>query len=318
MVTIGGSYNQKIPYIISCITSLHVGRGQSQEGFVDLPIQRDNLGFPTIWGSSLKGAIRNAYYYKRINKNNGQDQNGEQEVENIIFGSINESDNLHASSLVILDATLLFIPVRSLYGLFAVCTHPYLLYRCAELLRLCGSSIGEQLEEYANKHRGECIASSEKIVSNNNKVILREEEINCKIDNELLNAFDRLLPANYPFKCDILNRIVLLNDDYCSIITRSTIVQTRIRIDYEKKIVKEGGLWTEEFLPEFSALLTALLIRDGRKEYNNSRLSATAIKNKLKEYLASDGVDLDNFYLTIGGNETLGKGIVRFHRVREG
>jgi CRISPR-associated protein Cmr4 len=45
---------------IEALTPLHPGAGRSVEGLADLPVQRDEFGFPTIWASSLKGAIKSA------------------------------------------------------------------------------------------------------------------------------------------------------------------------------------------------------------------------------------------------------------------
>jgi CRISPR-associated protein Cmr4 len=40
------------------LTAVHPGVGRSEEAQVDLPVQRDEFGLPTVWASSLKGAIR--------------------------------------------------------------------------------------------------------------------------------------------------------------------------------------------------------------------------------------------------------------------
>ncbi|RLF01570.1 MAG: type III-B CRISPR module RAMP protein Cmr4, partial [Thermoprotei archaeon] len=37
--------------IFKPVTPLHVGAGRGLEEAVDLPLQRDNLGLPVIWGS---------------------------------------------------------------------------------------------------------------------------------------------------------------------------------------------------------------------------------------------------------------------------
>jgi len=43
---------------IKALTPIHVGVGRGEATHVDLPLQRDEFGFPTIWASSLKGAIK--------------------------------------------------------------------------------------------------------------------------------------------------------------------------------------------------------------------------------------------------------------------
>ncbi|MCS7122891.1 MAG: type III-B CRISPR module RAMP protein Cmr4 [Candidatus Micrarchaeota archaeon] len=306
-ITVGGSYKIKNPYLVNCITPLHVGTGQSYESFVDLPIQRDSLGFPVIWGSSIKGALRNAYH-------NSGGKDDKEDYESMIFGpDTRRSEEIYASSLLILDASLLFIPVRSLYGLFAFCTHPYLLRQCVERLNLVDTGLASELNNLISTD-GECRCSDSYIVKDG-KAILREEEVGVKLDNRIRNIFSKFLADSIPFKEDILKRIVILNDDHADIIKRSTLVQTRIKVNYETKVVKEGALWTEEFLPEMSMLITLLLIRDGRA--SNNRLDASNIERKLREKLVGDGSgELDQFCLIIGGNETLGRGIVRFHKIK--
>lgn len=303
----GGSYKEALLYLIQCITPLHVGTGQSYEGFVDLPIQRDNLGFPVIWGSSLKGAIRNTFHFHT---------NSNKDDENRIFGPHSDSigKEQYSSAILITDASLLFMPVRSLYGLFAFCTHYYLLKRFVEMLSICNNSRVGELKNYIDTYKDECICSDDYILKDG-KAILREEEIEIKVDTKLKNLFDNLLPNSFGLKQDILRRLVILNDKNADIIKRSTLIQTRIHLDYEKKTVKKGALWTEEFIPEMSILATTLLIRDEMSN-RQDKLKAEDIKKKLKNVLArSNTDDLNEFYLIIGGNETLGRGITRFYKI---
>jgi len=43
--------------LLESLTPLHPGSGRGS-AYVDLPVQRDEFDFPTIWSSSLKGALR--------------------------------------------------------------------------------------------------------------------------------------------------------------------------------------------------------------------------------------------------------------------
>jgi len=48
-----------VPYLIQCITNMHVGSGDANYGVVDKLVQRDPVtDYPTIHPSSLKGALR--------------------------------------------------------------------------------------------------------------------------------------------------------------------------------------------------------------------------------------------------------------------
>ena len=48
---------------IYALTPLHPGAGKAAAGGspVELPVQRDEFGFPTIWSSSLKGVLRSSF-----------------------------------------------------------------------------------------------------------------------------------------------------------------------------------------------------------------------------------------------------------------
>jgi len=313
-ISVGGSYDRALLYLIQCVSPLHVGSGESHEGFVDIPIQRDHLGFPVIWSSSLKGAIRNAF------RNLVKDT----KIENEIFGpdSSDSSTDMHASAVLIMDANLLLMPVRSLYGLFAFCTHPYLLKQLYEKLSVLHKENGllTKLESFINNNKGKVICSSKTIIKDD-KIILKEEEIgNVQENQEFRNIFEKLLPNGIKFKEDILDRLVMLNDNYADIIKRSTIIQPRIKLNYKTKHVEEG-LWTEEVLPELSILSTLMLIRGSRR---NSDMISEKIIQKLAETFSKNKdsnsknkySNPDQFYIVLGGRETLGRGIIKFNHIQ--
>lgn len=48
-----------LAFFITCLTDMHVGSGDSNYGYIDKTVQRDAIThFPTIFSSSLKGALR--------------------------------------------------------------------------------------------------------------------------------------------------------------------------------------------------------------------------------------------------------------------
>jgi hypothetical protein len=53
--------SKAVPYLLFAVTPIHAGIGREEEEYVDLPIQRDFLGLPVIWESSIKGALRTNY-----------------------------------------------------------------------------------------------------------------------------------------------------------------------------------------------------------------------------------------------------------------
>ncbi len=104
-------------------TSIHAGAGSSVDG-VDLPIQREgHSGWPCIFGSSVKGALRAK----------AEDLWGKADSVKVVFGpdSTGDKPSEHAGALMVGDARLLLLPVRSLTGHFKWVTCPALLTRLA-------------------------------------------------------------------------------------------------------------------------------------------------------------------------------------------
>lgn len=299
MITIGGGYELINRYMIFALTPVHAGSGSKIQGFVDIPIQRDSYNFPIIWGSSLKGAMRGCFHLR------GNDE----ELEELIFGPKTGAE--YASSIVVTDANLLLIPIRSLYGIYAYVTNKFLLNKAKILFSLVNDNKANLINDIVSLIKDKSIVSSEEIVKNK-KAILMEQEIDVDIENKIKQRFENILPNNLPIPKDELSkRIVILNDKYSSLIKRATLLSTRIAIEYEKKVVKGGALWTEEYLPELTLMHCLILITKPRK--SNSKInSANEVIEKLTQGL---GGNINEFTLILGGDETIGKGIVKFCRV---
>jgi CRISPR-associated protein Cmr4 len=53
--------------------------------------------------------------------------------------------------------------------------------------------------------------------------------------------------------------LVVVGDDVVGeLVRRSLLVQTRVRLDYRRKTVASGGLWEEEYVPQFTIFVTVL------------------------------------------------------------
>ncbi|KAE9633437.1 MULTISPECIES: type III-B CRISPR module RAMP protein Cmr4 [Defluviitalea] len=84
-------------YIIRALTNMHVGNGDVNYGIVDKEVQRDVItNYPTIYSSSLKGALREFFESKK------------EDSVKYIFGDV---DN--AGTYKFFEGHLLSIPVRS-------------------------------------------------------------------------------------------------------------------------------------------------------------------------------------------------------------
>ncbi|WP_337892740.1 type III-B CRISPR module RAMP protein Cmr4, partial [Mesomycoplasma ovipneumoniae] len=105
---------------LHALSPLHPGTGQGV-GSIDLPIARErSTGIPYLPGSSIKGVLRDA-------------ANGKLNKDKLLalFGPETGSASEFAGAAVFGDAKLLLFPVRSLAGVFAYVTSPYLLERFA-------------------------------------------------------------------------------------------------------------------------------------------------------------------------------------------
>lgn len=271
-----GDYSSGILFKMECVTPVHVGIGRSG-GVVDLPVMRDEFGFPFVHASSLKGAIKSLFHKK-----------GEHSVVGIL-GRVEKDENNREitipSEVVFLDAQLISIPVRSLYNVFAFATSPFLIYRLWERFGLFGKEVSEGLSEFPTPS----FVGNAETVSYGGKVVLAEEfEYKLSemrpVSSELLSQFSK---AGRPI-------FILPEDDFKEIVDRSLFRVTRVELEEDKKVVRSGHLWSEEYVPQWTYFHTGLLFRDeGGKE---------AFEKALQKV---------SYTFIIGGKETIGKGIVR-------
>ena len=286
--------------LLKSITNLHPGVGRIG-GIVDLPVQKDNIGFPIIYSSSLKGALKSALW--QLDRN----------VAVTLFGPDPEDGEKFTSAVAILDAFTLVFPVRSLEGVYAYVTSPLLLNRFNELLNMIGIdySYVQNLSKLSISY-GECKASqkAENLlkVAAINKIIINEEiDLECRVDwSNDIEQLENLLGIEQ-------GRLILLNDnDALRALEKSLVRVTRVALDREKKTVKGGALWTEEYIPWNTVFITAFFYSKAKRP-NSDLKSAADVKQKLHYLLQKT-----RNYLIIGGNETIGRGIVRLEFKGEG
>jgi CRISPR-associated protein Cmr4 len=144
MNTPNPEFNYKVAvFTITAKTNLHVGSGSQNYGIIDNMVQRDPLtGFPCIYSSSLKGAIREYFRYYLKKDANWTKEESEKFLSHV-FGfdrkDAIENEEMPSNNPVnpkieqqpgkyrFLQADLLSIPVRSDNRLFYRTTCPYLL-----------------------------------------------------------------------------------------------------------------------------------------------------------------------------------------------
>ena len=98
-------------------TSIHAGAGSALD-VIDLPIQREaHTNWPCVFGSAVKGALRACATAR-----------GAQHAE-LVFGPERTDSSEYAGALLVGDARLALLPVRSLTGHFRWVTCPAILDR---------------------------------------------------------------------------------------------------------------------------------------------------------------------------------------------
>ncbi|MEL6407021.1 MAG: type III-B CRISPR module RAMP protein Cmr4 [Chloroflexota bacterium] len=281
---------------------LHAGTG-STVSVIDLPIQRERTtNYPHIYGSGLKGALRS-----QSNLANGDLQ--------IVFGP--DQDAMGANNAVAFagavsvgEAKLVLFPVRSLTGIFAMATCPFVLARLGRDLRFAG--LGELPASVSVSETDTCLvapdANKDGGVARSSAIVLEEYTFK-KQDSEKVEALaewfaENALPQGDEYKYwrdTLAKRLVVIPDDaFRDFVMYSTQIATRIRIQADTKTVAEGALWTQETLPPDALFVSTILSRKARAP----EVEATdeQVQNLLIEQTPTR--------IQIGGDETTGHGMV--------
>jgi len=261
---------EKSTLFFYALTSMHAGSGSSLE-VIDMPIQREkHTAFPIIQSSSVKGSMRRFY---SDNKN-----------EDIIFGK--QKDNEFASSVVFTDARVLFFPVKSFKKVFVWITCPFVLKRFQRDVNVSDFKIPD-------------ISDDESVIVTDEKLLINDKLV---LDEYVFNAEKKEIdiPINFLNKEDILSKLVVVSDEmYKFFVQTGTEVVARTKINSETGVVEKGALWYEENLPPETLLYSTVFTVDSR---NGAELKASQIMEDLKKNIPSS--------IQVGGNETIGKGLV--------
>ncbi len=273
-------------------TSIHAGAGSSL-GIIDLPIMREKTtGWPCVFGSAMKGALRAKARQKSISNIDS------------IFGPETTNAQEHAGAIEVNDARLLLLPVRSLTSHFKFVTCPAILYSALDCLERLGHKIDPTIPK----------PTKEEAVHLGDAGFLYLEEFQFTLSKEDCNGLIKWLSQFFPederFKEKLNNQLVIIHDDmFAHLAKRATPVNPHIAIDNNNKTVKSGALWYEETLPPDTILYIPVTANDSRKK--DDALKAESIMTSIKE-------DVLNDYLQVGGNETLGMGWCKIGLYKEG
>ncbi|TVS15231.1 MAG: type III-B CRISPR module RAMP protein Cmr4 [Gammaproteobacteria bacterium] len=276
-------------------TMIHAGSG-SADDVLDLPIQREaHNDWPCIYGSSMKGALRA----------NAEAQGLDQALVRAVFGPDTANASTHAGSLLVSDARLLLLPVRSLTGHFRRVTCPAALKRlCRDLERL---GLLATLPVAPEPAPGEALVAE----TSGGASDLYLEEFRFDETQYALDAWVSLLSqlCGEDYRAEIARQLTVVDDDSFRHLCRSAMpVLPHVRLDNESKTVVDGALWYEECLAPETVLYVCLATQPSR--YEDLPLSADGLLEELVEAMF-----LRNAWLQVGGNETVGMGWFRVRLV---
>jgi len=281
-------YTFSEPFFIYAITHLHVGSGSSIEEEIDLPFQRDELGYPTIYASSLKGAIK-SFLLKEF-----------AHTKDVIYKVLGEDENPEEASLgTFLDAILFTIPSR-IIEIGSAKPHVWVYVTTYELLKKVKSYL-DSISQLSNAFFSNLQNTIDSVLHNEGKNITLGSSLKTAILNEDFHVELEALNVNIPnITNDDVPLLVLEDSIGKEVINRSLIRVRRIRINKDKKTVVTGGLWSEEYVPMKTIFFSVFL----GKESKENAIFDSCILRKLK-------------YVILGGKETIGKGIVELRWGRD-
>lgn len=276
---------------LHALSALHVGVGQAV-GTIDLPIARAKAtNLPLVPGSALKGVLRDEFA-----------DHGDQAL---LFGpaSIDGADSAHAGALAFGDAHLLLLPVRSLAGIMAWATCPFVLTRYAADRRRAGHPNTPNVPTVAAGKVA--LPQSHDLAISPGKAVF--EDLDLSIDAGKADAWGKHLAAMLFTEAQdregFEKHFAILSDaDFGFLADTATEVRARIRIHDETGTVAKGALWYEENLPAEAVLWGVLGIGPGRKP----ACSADDVHTKFRAGLGHEKL------VQIGGKATIGRGLVRF------
>ncbi|MEM2371032.1 MAG: type III-B CRISPR module RAMP protein Cmr4 [Thermofilaceae archaeon] len=251
------------------VTHVHAGIGRAG-GIVDLPVQRDENGFPCIYSSSLKGALKTALLWAYLKTHN--DLALARKAVEALLGPEPELEESFESSVAVLDASLVAMPVRSLRGVYAYVTSRLLLEKLLDYVQLCSElpsvSTSKPLNNDVQKlierakevqqDRCLCIGDSRLLtVQELGRKIVLVEEVRLEPQEVKEGEFSTLSKA-----LKLEKPLLVLEDNTARhVIERGLLRVVRVRLKRETKTVENGGRWSEEYVPAKTRFATVFLYK---------------------------------------------------------
>jgi CRISPR-associated protein Cmr4 len=269
------------PFLLHALSPLHAGTGHAAD-VIDLPIARMKAtGIPIVPGSSIKGVLRDAC------------RQVDYERTEAVFGP-SDDPAAHAGALIVGDARLLALPVRSFRGTFTWVSSPLLLRLAKRDL------VASELPVPHIAGRSAQVAS-ENVCVYQKRLYLEDIDLPAESSADVKTWAQRLA-ALAALEDDLFTcRFVVVDDDTLTFLWETaTQVDARVRLDDATRTVAQGALWLEESLPP-ETLLIGLLAAD-RSRRPETEMTPDAV---LDFALPKETI------LQFGGKATIGRGRCR-------
>lgn len=320
-------------------TSVHAGSGESL-GAIDLAIQRERYtGFPCVAAQGIKGPVRD-WFERKYNvpeKPKPDELNADQNRVLAAFGPGTSNASDHAGAVAFTDARILLFPVRSMKGVFAWITCPFVLGRLRRDLALADGASGLDTWAVPQPDVSQALGADAEHAckTTGGKVLLEEEvftydddkpksgETNSNVQTVADWLKDCAFPAanEYSFWQERIasHLLILRDDDFRHFVKTSTEVQARVALGTGKSTdtAKGGNLFYQENLPPETLLYSVVLAADSMKPRvdDDAKALLDFIRDGVKDSNGKPG--LDGHRLQIGGDETTGKGYVYAQFLRD-
>lgn len=288
-------------YSVQCISPVHIGTGQGV-GVIDMPMMRERVTeWPLIPGSSMKGARRDDYTRK-----------GRPGAWlHAAFGKRGDQDG-NAGAIVFSDCRMFAFPLASRCGVFAYVTCPLAIDRlsrdaAAVGCRVPAADVAEWRSIQGHGHSGPVIVGSESVVVHEGNVIIDEFQFQAKKCASFGEWAGRIAAQFGMDSSSLARRLALVSDEaFHYFVTMCCETTPRIRINSETSTVEDGALWYEEYLPA-ETIMYGIVWCD-----RIPGASPSLAPSGLLDELAGEVV------MQIGGNTSVGKGLVKCACVKEG
>ena len=311
----------------AAFTPIHPGAGRSP-GFVDLPVQRDSLGYPLVYASSVKGALKHRCFRAKCGglKNKVNDEGLVRCSETscrlccCLFGPEPGEAEKGAGAIVVADLVPWALPVPSATHGYVYVSSPVLLSRLYSLLELTGleknaeaiSKLVKEAEEKGIVALKDSSLAGQSLDIAGSSVAVQDSSVS----RDELRLLQEILGKLGPLANSALERLVVADSGTARVlIDRGLLRVTRVTLRRDRKTVRRGALWTEEYLPIGTLFATAVIDTGYRNEYCDEEGigEETDAAERLRSTLFGQS---DRLRVFIGGKETVGRGLIVFRVYR--